>query len=329
MSKFPGLFDQPYSSRQNGELCSVLPVAVSSDGRFAAYYDFNDKANPNPKIRLCRIDLDRRTLAIYQLVEAKRPTAIQFSPDSQWLVFSSRCDHIIYIWSIESNRLAQKLTGHTGDVSSIKFSPDGQFLASCSHDQTIRVWSVASGHRIRKFTGHFNWVWSIAFSPDGQLIVSGSQDRTVRVWSIELGREIKQLKWPGVDWPEVVTFSPDGQHIIAISIDNMIYVWSAASGCLRQLHRQSGRAWDIAFNRDDILIGRENKIIILRANEKRVRQIPGVGISLFRIGQTIYHGNLDRFLLDHIENFQLALTLRWPHSHLYDPRVWREVARFV
>ena len=37
------------------------------------------------------------------------------------------------------------LNAHTAAVASVAFSPDGQFLASGSDDQTARLWDTATG----------------------------------------------------------------------------------------------------------------------------------------------------------------------------------------
>ena len=34
------------------------------------------------------------------------------------------------------------LTGHSGEVFGVKFSPDGTVLASCSHDKYLFLWNV-------------------------------------------------------------------------------------------------------------------------------------------------------------------------------------------
>jgi len=76
------------------------------------------------------------------------------------------------------------LTGHTGRVWSVAFSPDGQFLASGSGDKTVKIWRVSDGKEVRTLTGHTDLVLSVAFSPDGQFLASGSDDKTVKIVKI-------------------------------------------------------------------------------------------------------------------------------------------------
>ena len=73
---------------------------------------------------------------------------------------------------------------HVSWVSSVSFSPDGQFLASGSWDGTVKVWEVGSWREVATLRGHQDCVSSVSFSPDGNFLASGSLDTTVKVWEV-------------------------------------------------------------------------------------------------------------------------------------------------
>ena len=77
------------------------------------------------------------------------------------------------------------LTGHTDQVFSAVFHPDGKRLASAGRDRAIWLWDLATGQEVARLEGHTNYVFSLAFSPDGTSLVSGSGDGTVRIWDTE------------------------------------------------------------------------------------------------------------------------------------------------
>ena len=85
------------------------------------------------------------------------------------------------------------LTGHTAEVYSVAFSPDGAGIASGSRDETIRLWDAKTGVAIGEpLRGHTRPVESVAFSPDGARIASGSGDTTIQLWDAKTGAAINK-----------------------------------------------------------------------------------------------------------------------------------------
>ncbi len=74
--------------------------------------------------------------------------------------------------------------GHSSYVYSVAFSPDGNYLASCSGDWTVKLWSVESQKEVITLQGHSSPVYSVAFSLDGKYLASGSYDKTVKLWNV-------------------------------------------------------------------------------------------------------------------------------------------------
>jgi WD40 repeat protein len=113
---------------------------------------------------------------------------VAFSPDGQRLAAYSGAD--VIVWDAQTGRELVALKGHTGDVKSITFSPDGSRLATAANDATVRVWDAQNGHELMTLPGRNGGNFSsfisdgnsVAFRPDGHRLVAGSTGDTVKIW---------------------------------------------------------------------------------------------------------------------------------------------------
>ena len=105
--------------------------------------------------------------------------------------------------------LERTLKGHTDNVWSVTFSPDGTRIASGSWDKTVCILDYA--------------VDSVAFSPDGTRLASGS-DNTVCLWDATTGEVLQTLEGH-TGQVESVAFSPDGARLASASDDGTVRLW--------------------------------------------------------------------------------------------------------
>ena len=137
--------------------------------------------------------------------------------------------------STQSTALATPLTGHTGTVYAVAFSPSGHLLATAGGDDTIRLWNVRDrthpstlGPALRSRTGRVYW---LAFSPDGRTLAVAGRDRTVRLWN--LTRPAHPTAWAQpltghTSYVFSVSFSPDGAVLASASNDGTVRLWNVA-----------------------------------------------------------------------------------------------------
>lgn len=122
------------------------------------------------------------------LTGVKNVTALGFLEDGPTVFAATRPDGIT-IWRVteDNNSLgaAGLFQGHTGKVTAIAPSPDGNLIASADEDGVIRIWNPSTLKEFRRLQGHVGPVADVAWSHDGRTVVSGGADGTIRAWTVK------------------------------------------------------------------------------------------------------------------------------------------------
>jgi len=180
-SKFVNL---DISTNNNNEIFSL---DFSPDGK-TLVAGVGVKGNPD-KGAIWLWDVTKRPAVKRVFVETENvPRSVCYSPDGELIAYGD-----IGIVRILNGRTGQQqgffdCEAASPDklVISVKFSPNGRFLATCGYDSTVRIWDIASLKSIHVFSGADNseGVEQVDFSPDGTLLVSGAKDKSVRLWNL-------------------------------------------------------------------------------------------------------------------------------------------------
>jgi hypothetical protein len=98
------------------------------------------------------------------------------SPDGKWAAGGSK--GLVQVRAVADGKEVFTLTGHTTEVRSLAFSPDGRRLASGDEDGVLKLWDLSTGAELLTYrAAEGGSARAVAFSPDGGLLAVGSDVR--------------------------------------------------------------------------------------------------------------------------------------------------------
>jgi WD40 repeat protein len=171
------------------------------------------------------------------------------------------------------------LTGFSGAVTNLAWSPDGALLASSSggfqtKDFDIRIWKP-DGSLEDDLTGHTQPVTDLAWSPDGKILASSSLDGSVRLWNRD--GTLRQELNGDAGGVFAVAWSPDGQILATGAIvtftNPTVQLWNPAGQVMKTLSTafSGGKFYNLAWSPDGrYLLGGATDYKLWRADGEQV-----------------------------------------------------------
>ena len=106
------------------------------------------------------------------------------------------------------------LRGHTSYIYPVAYSPDGQWIASGSWDNTVRLWDAVTVESCA-ILPHPGGIRALAFSPDSTWLVSAMRSGRIVAHLERRDRPARESsRGPGTSI-QAIAVSPDGAHIAA------------------------------------------------------------------------------------------------------------------
>ena len=193
-----------------------------------------------------KLELSGQIDTLISAVEAGR-TLKQLFPNVQFTSDYPISTPVFTLQQILNNlREKNRLKGHIDSLYSIRFSPNGKYIATASKDQTVRLWNF-QGQFLQKLQLNHSIIY-IRFSPNSNMIWTVSNDGIARLWNIK-GELFKQFKDKNSRVLSI-NFSPDEKFIATASNDGFLRIFNRKGKLIQKLKAHQKRINDVSFSSD-------------------------------------------------------------------------------
>lgn len=161
----------------------------------------------------------------------------------------------------------------TDDVLSVRYSPNGKFLAVALLDSTVKVFYQDSLKFFLSLYGHKLPVLSMDISADSKLIVTCSADKNVKIWGLDFGdchrsifahdESVMQVAFENYDVRDLD--AKPSHYFWTVGKDKMVKYWDGDKfENIQKLEGHHGEVWALA-------VSNTGKFVVTGSHDKSIR----------------------------------------------------------
>ncbi|XP_050726843.1 chromatin assembly factor 1 subunit B-like isoform X1 [Eriocheir sinensis] len=170
------------------------------------------------------------------------------SHDGLYRMATAGTDTHVVIWQLRvldnggvSVEALSDLTRHNRAVNAVRFSPDGEHLASADDEAAIILWKKDDSSDIfmeesekenkehwtiwKMLRGHLEDVYDLCWSPCSQFLFTGAVDNTAILWDVAKGKSLGILS-DHKGFVQGVAWDPLGQYVATLCSDRCCRIYS-------------------------------------------------------------------------------------------------------
>ncbi|MEM8544760.1 MAG: WD40 repeat domain-containing protein, partial [Cyanobacteria bacterium P01_H01_bin.119] len=217
-----------------GHGAAVNTVAFSADGTHLV------TASDDNTVKLWRKQENRVALLHTLSGHTGRVAQAVFSPDGRTVATAGE-DKLIRLWNVADGSLQQTYPArnennlslddaHSEPITSLAFSPDGQYLISGDAGNKVKLWDSQTGFLQEEPKPDGDTITQVTFSSDGKTFAVLANDRQIQVLNLVGDIEYKLSRHSSR--VNALSIDPKANILVSASEAGELMVWDLAEGTL-------------------------------------------------------------------------------------------------
>ncbi|XP_053670411.1 nucleoporin Nup37 [Anopheles nili] len=241
---------------------------------------------------------------IKEIHHNSRPHCVAFAPETSLAVVpkviviaSAGSDYKIRIFNsdLEQNDTVQLIEGHRSYVNHVSWDPDGEFLASCSDDNTCVLWKCKEAYVQGPSFGFSSAVLSVKWHPEesGHILIA-EKSGVIHLYKVHMKTSMMSIETDinplsSADW------SLSNSAFVAAMARGNIFMWDLKNSSWpsenKPMHDECGHVVKFSPHSENVVasIGRPNatlKVIHMK------NKLPQIETKLLLFGGLCWHYQL-------------------------------------